>query len=790
MRLRTALLALAWVVVPILTAAQTIGGDIDLSSLRLPAGFLEMSDLAIGGDPGGGLTAIAQTTLNGAATDVLVAVTPGADGKRVLTLALRPNDWSLTKAIPALANPALGDMTLSDVTLVLTYQDVRISSADLTDDQYAFYRKVYNADDFTLVLKPGVNLIAAIPVDRLSANNPLVVVMNALGIERGTVLLQGTLGKSLSTLGSGAGAGAIKDLYLRAELPPMRPPGSPQWFRSGQLALELTGDPSVRLVGDMEVLVDQADLQFFLAAMLARTGASLSGGMKAVRPWVAPFGIQWLTMKTVILKIGITPTGSVALGFAGAAVIGEKDIDVAVALAVSPAGVPTNFMMKGESDSGVGISDLARVQAGMAGAREAAAGATGLGSGAPLIPLDALPDIQIRALALQFAPQPDLDLGIERGFKVKGRLWIPTGSGRDMRNFAGVDAEVSDQGMWVRGDLSAFQLGPLTWDDAKLDLTATRQDQHLIVKGQVKLGTSRQLVDLSMSRDALRFKTETELFNLFHASLTAQSAFDLRNPSFAVDAIVSNDFGEFVQPVLRDGIVRFASTGQGIVNGAETALGATRQALAMGQATAAQLRAVLATQRANAEAAWRAAQARTTSALADANAARAARDAAQRLWQGTPLRQPALRAARHAEFVRLAAVFAARVAQYATLQTGANARRAILDAIPPVDKNVLLLRADAAVAELRSRLEEAQRSLNALATRYAQMIAAVKAGADPLAIEHAEFHANLAVVQGGGATSWILRGTFVGQPFELKRELDFGSPAQAVAAILTGLVQG
>jgi hypothetical protein len=158
------------------------------------------------------------------------------------------------------------------------------------------------------------------------------------------------------------------------------------------------------------------------------------------------------------------------------------------------------------------------------------------------------------------------------------------------------------------------------------------------------------------------------------------------------------------------------------------------------------------------------------------------------LWEDTPLRQPALRAARYAEFVRLAGVFATRTAQYAALQTAADARRAILDAIPPVDRSVLLLAADAAVAELRRQLAEVEANLTVLAERYDAIIAAVEAGADPFAIEYAEFQASLAVVQGGGAMGWTVRGTFVGRPFEVRQQLDFGSPAQAVAQLVAGLV--
>jgi len=792
MRRAPALVLALALAVPAPAMAQSGSSGLDLSSLHLPPGFLDLTDLAISGSPGEGLTAVAHTTLAGAETDVLIAAGRSADGQRSVTLALRPNHWSLTDAIPALANPVLDQLTLSNVTLVITDRNVRMSSAEMSDDEYAFYHDVYKSDDFTLVLTPGINLIAAIPVDRLPQGNPLLAVMNALGIERGTVLLQGTLGKSLTMLSGGFSASALRDIYLRAELPPMRPPGSPEWFRSGQLALEITGAPSFALRGEINVTIDDADLQFYLAAMLARTGVSLSGGMVAAEPWVAPFGVQWLTMKQVILKIGFTPTGSVVLGFAGAAVIGEKDIDVAMSVAINVAtGAPTNFMIHGASEAGVGLSDLAKVQQGMAAARDAAAQAAGATAPAPpqLIPLDALPDIDIRSLELQFAPRPDLELGIERGFKIKGRLWLPTGPGGQQTDFAGVDAGVTDEGLWIRGDLGAFQVGPLTWDDAKLDLTATREEQHLIVQGQVQLGSSRQMVDLSITRDALRFNTETELFGLFHATLAARSSFNLRNPSFAVDGVVDNDFGQYVQPILRDGIVRFASTGRAVLNGAQTAAAAANRALALQQATAAQLRNVLVTQRSRAEGNWRAAQRSADAALAYANAARRARDAAYRLWAGTPARRLALRAARRAEYLRLVGVFAARTTRYAALRTTADARRAILDAIPPVDRNVLLLGAEAATTELRRRLTEVQTNLDAIASRYEAIIDAIDAGADPFAVEHAEFHANLAAIQGGGM-SWLVRGTFVGQPFELRRELDFGSPAQAVAQILTGLVGG
>jgi hypothetical protein len=764
-------------------------GGLDLRSLDLPGGAPTVSNVTFFMDDAGAASVSGTTNFMNAETEVLVSVIPQPVGKPGMLFAIAPQGWSLTKSIPALANPVLDNLTLSNVALVLTDQDLTVPSDALPDEAYEFYRAIYKQDDFTLRLTPGINLIAAIPAEGLPPDHPLNAVMDALGIEKGTVLLQGTLGKSLASLGTG-GAAALKDLFLRAELPPMHPPGSPEWFVSGQLALELTGQPSVKLVGEMNVMIQEDELQFFLAAALARTGVSLSGGMIAIRPWVAPFGIGWLTMNKVVLQIGISPAGSVQLGFAGDAVIGRKDIDVAVALAISPAGVPTNFIMKGESEAGVGISDLVELQQKMAAARDAVNAAGGMPpSEAAAIPLDALPNIEFRSLGLQFAPQPAPDLGVERGMKLKGRMWLPLGSGGSMTDFAGVDVGVTEDGLWAKGDLGAFTVGPLVWQDAKLDLTMTRETQHLVVNGEVALFTGHSAVDLSVSRTALEFHTVAELYGLFHATLDASAALNLRNPSFVVDGVAESDFGGYIQPILREGIGRFATRGQQIVEQTSAALAQVDQALALTSATAEQLRNTLIAQRANAERAWQAAQAQADQARRSAAAAKSSMDAAQRAWSATPVREVTLRAQRRAAYLRWVPIYAARSAAYAGLRAAADASRRVLDALPPVDQNVLLLKADEAVAQLRGRLETAKAHLERLQARFQMLLDVAASGADPLAIDRAEVHAGLDGLLRGEAANWRITGTFVGTPFDLRRSLDFSDPAQAVSEMLTGLIQ-
>ncbi|HEX6307190.1 MAG TPA: hypothetical protein VFZ69_03320 [Longimicrobiales bacterium] len=760
----------------------------DLGTLDIPSGFLDLQDLTLITTADGEIVATGTSIIGNASADVLVAFS--TDGA-ALTFGIKPHAWSITEAIPQLSNPVLDGLDFSNVALVIANGDRDAFSETLSDAEWEFYREVYKSDEFRLVLKPGINLIAAIPAEELGPDHPLTVVMDALGIEKGTVLLQGTLGKSLTLLGAPGAGGmdVIKDLYLRAELPPMRPPGSPEWFRSGQLALELTGDPSVRLVGEVNVFMDETELRFFLAAALARTGISLAGGLSAENGWQQPFGIPWLILNEVVLALGITPTGSIQPGFAANMVIGEKDIDVAISIAFSPAGVPTSMMLKGESEAGFGLSDLVALQTQMAAARDAALAAAGTSAPtAPAIPLSALPAVDFRTVALQFAPKDAPELGVERGMKLKGEMWLPLSADGSMTNFAGVDIGVTEDGLWARGHLSAFTLGPLVWDDAELDLTATKEAQHLIVKGQVELMGARQLVDLTLTREALAFRTETELWDMFSADIRATAAFNLQRPDFQVDAVVRADFGEAVGPVLQRGIVAFAAAGEDVLAVAGAATHAAEQALAIPQATVEELRRVLETQRQLAADAVSAANATAAVRRNAMNAAWGARGQALSAYYGTP----ALPVWRKAQAL---AVYQGAHATYIQRAIGYNASMAVVaaatrvyTAIPPVNQNIALMRAEAAIAELRTQLQTLQTNLARMENRYAEINAAIARGEQLLVIDRAEFHGGLQSAMNGDPVRWDIVGRFVGEAFEVHETMNFANVGEGAGQMLQSLL--
>jgi hypothetical protein len=780
------------VLLTLLFAARLDAQEFDFSSLQPPPGFLDLSDLTIVTDARGVMTATAMTRLGNAEARVLVSARlPFGGGTQSFVLGIKPVRWSITEAIPALANPVLDNLTFSNVALILTDQNIEIPSFSLEEAEYEFYREVYKSEEFTLRLTPGINLIAAIPAEGLEPGHPLIAVMDALGIEKGTILLQGTLGKSLALLASpgAGGANALKDLYLRAELPPMRPAGSPEWFRSGQLALELTGAPSVRLVGEMNVLIDEEELQFFLAAALAKSGMSLAGGLNATDGWEQPFGISWLVLHNITLALGIGPTG-ITPGFAAKMVIGEKDLDVAISMTFTPSGVPSSMMFKGESVAGFGISDLIEMQTRMAAARDAALKASGNEvPGASPIPVEALPNIEFRKVGLQFAPKDAPELNVEKGMKIKGELWLALTPNGTPTNFASVDVGVTEDGLWAKGHVNEFTLGPLEWKDAMLDLTLTKEARYLMMKGDVSLFGIRQAVDLSLSKDSLYFRSQTELFNMFSADLQVRSVFNLQRPDFQVDAVVSADFGDAVGPLFQQGMVAFVGAAGDVLSVAGSITRAAENALAIPEAGVEQLRRALELQREIAATLVRNASVTTNSRRADMNSAWAARNRAWSYYYGLPFRPPWTKSQALAAYHVSNATYMRRAVAYNASMAFLTATQRVYNSIPPVNQNIALMTAEAAIAELRSQLQTLQANLAAMERQFAELEAALARGEQLLVIERAEFHGGLQSAMNGSPIRWDVYGEFAGTPFEIHQTMDFSNVGAGAAQLVQNLLQ-
>jgi len=466
---------------------------------------------------------------------------PGGGLPQIIT-GFQMDDWSLADALPELQGTFVSDFEFNTASLIFSKGEGTTRSEDMDPETRSFYGRVYESngspgDSFSVPHYNGLGLIGAAPM----GNNPLQSGLDAMGASSDSLLMTGTVPGGILGLGGGTGGG-LSGLSLVAGLPPIELPEAPDWFIEGQLGLQITAQPSVGLVGSITVNIDNEILTFNVSAEVQRAGAgvefALTGGLASAEPWINPFGIEWLIFNNATVKVAVSALGSIKLGFAGDMVIGEKDIDVAVAVTLSQ-GIPTNFIFDGASEAGVSMADLVMLQQSMA-------------ASANPIPLSTMPNMEVRRIHLKFAPHSDDDLGVEAGFAIAGDLWIPSeANGPADRNFASIDLSVDFSGIVAQGHLGAFTLGPLTWNDAVCDIVLTLPQQHLFISGAVQAGSFFEgELDVSLTKTGLSFATTTSIYNQFQAQLTASAAFSLDNPDFSVHGLLQNNFGTGIVPDL------------------------------------------------------------------------------------------------------------------------------------------------------------------------------------------------------------------------------------------------
>lgn len=158
------------------------------------------------GSPGTMVVA-GSALLQGMPTWFLASRMRSMDGSTGMLFGVVPDGWSFKQAFPDADIPLVSELELSNVGLLFSSDEFIASSDDLYGEVYGFYRALYGRDDFMVNIRPGVNLVASLPVDGMDPDSPLIPLMDKLGVQRGPALLQGALGSS------------VKDIYFRASLP-------------------------------------------------------------------------------------------------------------------------------------------------------------------------------------------------------------------------------------------------------------------------------------------------------------------------------------------------------------------------------------------------------------------------------------------------------------------------------------------------------------------------------------------------------------------------------------------
>jgi hypothetical protein len=507
--------------------ASTLG---QLPPLREPTLHVALG----GGQPS--ITLSAQVELRGARAHLLAFVGKGKGGPEAI-LALRPENFSLAKLFPALGqNPIvapLANLPLDRFGLFVVLGEQTLKASETEPEVRAFFADVTGEKDFELKLSAGLNLEARLGADQLPPDlkDALKRLNQTMGLDDpGSLSLRGTIGASLA------------DLRLAAALPPLRPARAPKWLKSGELAFVLTGTPSFMLVATLVVDCEGDLLNLSVEGGVTRQGTNvaleLRSALQADEAWTSPFGMEWLEIRRFSGSLSIDALANIGFGGRGDVTIGSKDIDVLAWTKInSVTGVPMGLVVNGDSKEGFALLDLAELQAKM---RKAA------GVGGPrVLPLQTLPDIALRDLALLIASRAVPEEGIDSaGFKLKGDLYIPLKPGASGTKFVAVDCGVSKEGILAKGFLGAYQVGPLTWEDSYVDLEATLAAQHLLVHGRVEFLGSSSETDLQFTREKLAFESAREIQGLGRTQLLVESKFDLKKPSFLARGQLDSEFAE------------------------------------------------------------------------------------------------------------------------------------------------------------------------------------------------------------------------------------------------------
>jgi hypothetical protein len=125
---------------------------------------------------------------------------------------------------------------------------------------------------------------------------------------------------------------------------------------------------------------------------------------------------------------------------------------------------------------------------------------------------------------------------------------------------------------------------------------------------------------------------------------------------------------------------------------------------------------------------------------------------------------------------------------YAGLAASATVAQRVLNALPPVDQNILLMAADDAARALRIQLETAASNLEIMIDQFNTIIAVIERGDPVLVISRASFHADLESLTSGLAVSWNLVGSFAQRPFDISSSLNLASLHTGGAQLLTALL--
>lgn len=460
-------------------------------------------------------------------------------------LAVKLPTEKLGELAPAVGGSITDQLRLATPIMIFSKQATRLDSRQLDSEIRSFYQDVFGQADFELDFQDGVNVLTAASVEA-----DILAGTQLLGLNMEKLVLQGSIlknfdaeelkqakrdGKLLQAMG--------RDAELRARLTNLKITGLPQEFQIRDLALLVTGQPTVGLEFYMTVGTgnNQRDFRCRANFLLAneqnqgRQGVSISAVSDVDQPWRDALGIDGLEMRNLTMEIryervAATAPPTVLIGIGGEMKFADKFVEV-IGGVQSKAGLLVCFF-KGSINS-IGRDDIVAV------INDAHALATNSGRG--IIDARGLPDFEIRNATINFAPLGGSEeLGIESGIGLTGELILfgsPIGQ-------ADIFGDANQPMARLSANVNHFNIGEIELRGAKLDALMAKDDSsYFRFKGDTRIMDIEAAAEAELSVDKTFVRMSGKVANKFEADLMYRTP-TLDNPTWEFEAGFKDEFSQ------------------------------------------------------------------------------------------------------------------------------------------------------------------------------------------------------------------------------------------------------
>ncbi len=333
--------------------------DATLLSMPLPGTTGELNAGSVATNAGAESIVLTGTSSAGEVT--LIAVW-NASGTPEIVFAVEASSLSFSGLG---VDGVLGDYTFPRAMLYVTADGgaATIASSALPASTVAALDGLYpGASTGQLVLQGGLNVASNVGLSDLP--NGLTAI---LGTSGPSVLLSGSLGDTNFGLLTGDGP-SPSSVQLSASLPPFDGGAFPAWLTAGPAALSVTlpvGSVTASSSLSFSLTADAggSPLSFQVNSSLDMATETLAFDATLVTPWVAPFGVTWLTLDATSIAVAVSASGDVTADLSASVNAGGTTVALGVAVADSDAVISASIDSLSSSQLAALLAEMAGVPA-------------------------------------------------------------------------------------------------------------------------------------------------------------------------------------------------------------------------------------------------------------------------------------------------------------------------------------------------------------------------------------------------------------------------------------------